>query len=132
MSGKGNCYDNTAVEALFDIITAELIWRRPSENRQQTRMAIFQDVTCLHTYVGIQHWKTKARWPSNAKGPERAPGAAQIRDRSTAPFELPRNRAARKAVRGTRIHACFRVITSVPVASSILRRVPSGPEPPAL
>ena len=39
MSGKGNCYDNAAVETFFKTIKAELIWRRkavnaPSEYRQ--------------------------------------------------------------------------------------------------
>jgi len=29
MSGKGNCYDNTAVETFFKTIKAELIWRHP-------------------------------------------------------------------------------------------------------
>ncbi len=33
--------------------------------------------------VAIQHWEAKALWPSNAKWPKRAFGAAQIRDRST-------------------------------------------------
>ncbi len=28
MSGKGNCYDNAAVETFFKTIKAELIWRR--------------------------------------------------------------------------------------------------------
>ena len=28
MSGKGNCYDNSAVEAFFETIKAELTWRR--------------------------------------------------------------------------------------------------------
>ena len=28
MSGKGNCYDNAAVETFFNTVQAELIWRR--------------------------------------------------------------------------------------------------------
>jgi transposase InsO family protein len=28
MSGKGNCYDNAAVETFFKTIKAEMIWRR--------------------------------------------------------------------------------------------------------
>jgi len=36
MSGKGNCYDNAAVES------AELIWRRTWETRRQAETAIFQ------------------------------------------------------------------------------------------
>ena len=36
MSGKGNCYDNSAVEAFFKTIKAELIWRRPWPTRRAT------------------------------------------------------------------------------------------------
>ena len=28
MSGKGNCYDNSAVEGFFKSLKAELVWRR--------------------------------------------------------------------------------------------------------
>ena len=42
MSGKGNCYDNAAVETFFKTIKAELIWRRSWETRQQAEIAIFQ------------------------------------------------------------------------------------------
>lgn len=41
MSGKGNCYDNAAVETFFKTIKAELIWRRTWESRRQTETAIF-------------------------------------------------------------------------------------------
>jgi len=42
MSGKGNCYDNSAVEAFFKTIKAELIWRRSWETRRQAEIAIFE------------------------------------------------------------------------------------------
>ena len=42
MSGKGNCYDNAAVETFFKTIKAELIWRHPWETRRQAETAIFQ------------------------------------------------------------------------------------------
>ena len=42
MSGKGNCYDNAAVETFFKTIKAELIWRRTWEARRQAETAIFQ------------------------------------------------------------------------------------------
>lgn len=44
MSGKGNCYDNAAVETFFKTIKTELIWRRTWETRRQTETAIFQYV----------------------------------------------------------------------------------------
>tara|TARA_R100000963_G_scaffold11110_1_gene8043 strand:- start:126 stop:422 length:297 start_codon:yes stop_codon:yes gene_type:complete len=42
MSGKGNCYDNSAVETFFKTIKAELIWRRSWETRRQAEMVIFE------------------------------------------------------------------------------------------
>jgi transposase InsO family protein len=41
MSGKGNCYDNAAVEAIFKTIKAELIWCRAWQTRRQAETAIF-------------------------------------------------------------------------------------------
>ena len=42
MSGKGNCYDNSAVETFFKTIKAELIWRRSWPTRTDAELAIFQ------------------------------------------------------------------------------------------
>lgn len=42
MSGKGNCYDNAAVETFFKTIKAELIWRRTWHTRRQAEIAIFE------------------------------------------------------------------------------------------
>ena len=42
MSGKGNCYDNAAVETFFKTIKAELIWRQSWQTRRQAETAIFQ------------------------------------------------------------------------------------------
>ncbi len=42
MSGKGNCYDNSAVETFFKTIKAELIWRRSWQTRRDAELAIFQ------------------------------------------------------------------------------------------
>ncbi len=40
MSGKGNCYDNSMVEAVFKTIKAELIWRTVWRTRDQAEGAI--------------------------------------------------------------------------------------------
>jgi putative transposase len=40
--GKGNCYDNAAVETFFKTIKAELIWRDTWDTRRQAEMAIFE------------------------------------------------------------------------------------------
>lgn len=42
ISGKGNCYDNAAVETFFKTIKAELIWRQSWETRRQAEMGIFE------------------------------------------------------------------------------------------
>ena len=42
ISGKGKCYDNTAVETFFKTIKAELIWRHPWETWRKAEIAIFE------------------------------------------------------------------------------------------
>lgn len=42
MSGKGNCYDNAAVETFFKTIKAELIWRHQWQTRSQLETALYQ------------------------------------------------------------------------------------------
>ena len=39
MSGKGNCYDNAAVETFFKTIKPELIWRHTWETRWSAEMS---------------------------------------------------------------------------------------------
>ena len=61
MSGKGNCYDDAAVETLFKTIKAELIWRHSWEARRQAEMAIYEyingfyDPRSRHSVLG---WKS--------------------------------------------------------------------------
>jgi putative transposase len=58
MSGKGNCYDNAAVETFFKSLKAELIWRQTWPTRRQTEAAIFQYINGFyntrrrHSYLG--------------------------------------------------------------------------------
>ena len=42
MCGKGNCYDNAAVDVKFKTIKAELIWQDTWEIRRQAELAIFE------------------------------------------------------------------------------------------
>lgn len=42
MSGKGNCYDNAAMETFFKTIKAELIWRQSWQTRRAAEIAIFE------------------------------------------------------------------------------------------
>ena len=81
MSGKGNCYDNSAVETFFKTIKAELIWRRSWQTRRDAELAIFQYINGFYNpRPGTQHWAGKATWPSNGKWPKRALGAVLKRD----------------------------------------------------
>ena len=66
MSGKGNCYDNAAVETFFKTIKAELIWRRSWDTRRQAEVAIFEYINGLTIHAAdTQHWAGKAVSPSN-------------------------------------------------------------------
>ena len=42
MSGRGNCYDNAAVETVFKTLKSELIWRTAFTNRAEASRAIGQ------------------------------------------------------------------------------------------
>ena len=42
MSGKGNCYDNAAVESFFKSLKAEMMWRRNWQTRREVEVAIFE------------------------------------------------------------------------------------------
>ena len=42
MSGKGNCYDNVAVETFFKTLKSELIWRNTWATRRHVQVALFE------------------------------------------------------------------------------------------
>ena len=42
MSGKGNCYDNSAVESFFKSLKAELVWRRTWQTRREVEVALLE------------------------------------------------------------------------------------------
>ena len=58
MSGKGNCYDNAAVETFFKSLKAELIWREQYETREQAQNDLFGYINGFynprrrHSYLG--------------------------------------------------------------------------------
>jgi len=41
MSGKGNCYDNSAVESFVKSLKAEIVWRRNWQTRREVEVALF-------------------------------------------------------------------------------------------
>ena len=42
MSGKGNCYDNAAVESFFKSLKAEMVWRKNWQTRREVEVALFE------------------------------------------------------------------------------------------
>lgn len=42
MSGKGNFYDNSAVESFFKSLKAELVWHREWHTRRDVEIALFE------------------------------------------------------------------------------------------
>lgn len=58
MSGKGNCFDNAAVETFFKSLKAELILRMKLQTREQAEMALFEYINSFynpkrrHSYLG--------------------------------------------------------------------------------
>ena len=65
MSGKGNCYDNAAMEIFFKTIKAELIWRHSWQTRRDAEIAIFEYINGFynprrrHSALG---WKSPFSW----------------------------------------------------------------------
>lgn len=61
MSGKGNCYDNAAVETFFQSLKAELIWRMKLQTREQAEKALFGYINRFTIpNAGIHTWETSA------------------------------------------------------------------------
>lgn len=58
MSGKGNCFDNAAVETFFKSLKTEWLWRQNWPTRRQATAAIFQYINGFynprrrHSYLG--------------------------------------------------------------------------------
>ena len=69
MSGKGNCYDNAAVETFFKTIKAELIWRHHWQTRRAAELAIFNYINGFynarrkHSALG---WKSPLAFEAKA------------------------------------------------------------------
>jgi len=60
-SGKGNCYDNAAIETFFKTIKAELIWRDTWDTRRQAEMAIFD---YINGFYNPRRRHSALRWKS--------------------------------------------------------------------
>jgi transposase InsO family protein len=69
MSGKGNCYDNAAVETFFKSLKAELVWRRNWQTRREVEVALFEYINGFynprrkHSALG---WKSPVAFEQRA------------------------------------------------------------------
>ena len=45
MSGKGNCYHNSAVESFFKSLKAEIVWRRNRQTRREVEIALLEYIS---------------------------------------------------------------------------------------
>ena len=69
MSGKGNCYDNSAVESFFKSLKAELVWRRNWPTRREVETALFKYINGFynprrkHSALG---WKSPVAFEQRA------------------------------------------------------------------
>tara|TARA_R110000744_G_scaffold97319_1_gene188076 strand:+ start:445 stop:684 length:240 start_codon:yes stop_codon:yes gene_type:complete len=50
MSGKGNCYDNAAVESFFKSLKAEMVWRRNWQTRREVEVALFEYINGFYNF----------------------------------------------------------------------------------
>ena len=68
MSGKGNCYDNSAVESFYKSLKAELVWRRDWHTRRDVEIALSNTSTASttrgkHSALG---WKSPVAFEQKA------------------------------------------------------------------
>lgn len=69
MNGKGNCYDNSAVESFFKPLKAELVWRRNWQTRREVEIALFEYINGFynprrkHSALG---WKSPVAFEKRA------------------------------------------------------------------
>ena len=69
MSGKCNCYDNSAVESFFKSLKAELVWRRTWQTRREVEVALFEYINGFynprrkHSALG---WKSPVAFEQRA------------------------------------------------------------------
>jgi transposase InsO family protein len=62
MSGKGDCYDNAAVETFFKTNKAEMIWRRPWPTRRSAEVALFD---CINGFYNPRRRHSALGWKSH-------------------------------------------------------------------
>jgi putative transposase len=69
MSGKGNYYDNSAVESFFKSLKTELVWRHNRQTRRKVEIALFEYINGFynprrkHSALG---WKSPVAFEQKA------------------------------------------------------------------
>ena len=61
MSGKGNCYDNSAAESFFKSLKAELVWRRNWQTRRDDEVALSE---YINGFYNSRHRHSALGWKS--------------------------------------------------------------------
>jgi transposase InsO family protein len=69
MSGKGNCYDNSAVESFFKSMKAELVWRHNWQSRREVEVALFE---YINGFYNPRHRHSALGWKSPVAFEQRA------------------------------------------------------------
>ncbi len=69
MSGKGNCYDNSAVESFFKSLKAELVWRHNWQTRREVELALIEYINGFYNprrNRSAQGWKSPVAFEQRA------------------------------------------------------------------
>lgn len=69
MSGKGNCYDDSAVESFFKSLKAELVWRRDRLTGREVKIALFE---YINSFYNPRRKRSALGWKSLVALEERA------------------------------------------------------------
>jgi Integrase core domain len=85
MSGKGNCYDNSAVVSFFKSLKAELVWRHNWQTRRKVEVALFEYINGFynprrkHSALG---WKSPVAFEQRAAQHEHLTGTEPVQVQS--------------------------------------------------
>ena len=89
MGGKGNCYDNSAVESFFKSLKAELVWRRHWQTRRKVEVALVEHINGFYnprSKLSALGWKSTVAFKQRAAYHEHLTGT--VRHRSNRSINL--------------------------------------------
>ena len=100
MSGKGNCYDNSMVEAFFKTLKAELVWRTVFQTRAEAHDALARYIDGFYNLIRrTRRWTTSAPPSSNGALPTQplSTKAEQVQRPQSPAWPRRRHEVARRA-----------------------------------